>query len=127
MIKKILLWIWQLPQNIVGSILSIGSSKKEYDNIKYYVRPFFGRSITLGNYIILDPLILKFRDSYIKSLIRHKHGHQIQSMYFGPFYLILIGIPSLIRNRFDRYHLNHEWYYDQPFEKWADKLGNVEE
>ena len=126
-IKKILLWIWQFPQNIAGFFLSRGASKEEYEGIKYYIKPLFRSGVSLGNYIILDPVILRFRDSYVKNSIKHEHGHQIQSLYFGPLYLILIGIPSLCGNLKSRYyHLTREWYYNQPWEKWADKLGKVE-
>ena len=62
----------------------------------------------------------------------HEQGHQKQSRYLGWFYLIIIGLPSLLGNIYDR--VAHKdwsskdsikWYYNQPWEKWADHLGGV--
>ena len=65
--------------------------------------------------------------------MKHEYGHTIQSRILGPFYLIIIGLPSLIGNIYDQIaHKNWSlkdsciWYYNQPWEKWADKLGGVD-
>ena len=51
---------------------------------------------------------------------------------FGPLYLLIIGLPSAIRNIYDRIaHRNWSvvdrtyWYYEGFPEKWADELGGV--
>lgn len=65
--------------------------------------------------------------------MRHEYGHTIQSRYLGPLYLLVIGLPSILGNIWDR--INHktwmyskscQWYYNQPWEKWADLLGRVD-
>ena len=131
--KKILLWIWQLPQNLIGLILTgIIYKKIEYDIngetiVVYYKNSFFGSGVSLGNYIFLDKLYLKLinQDS-LKNVISHEHGHQIQSKYLGLFYLIIIGIPSFFGNIvFRLFNINRNAYYKQPWEAWADKLGGV--
>ena len=65
-------------------------------------------------------------------VIRHEQGHQKQSLYLGWLYLIIIGIPSFCGNIFDRlFHRKwdvskrYDWYFSQPWEKWADELGGV--
>lgn len=132
--KSILLLIWQLPQNLIGlAILLINrrNYKKDYVYIKgcgevtyYLVKHIMDRGISLGNYIVLDSdAQLYYHD------VRHEYGHQIQSRYLGWFYLILIGIPSVCGNIIDMIvHKSHRkdcWYYRQPWERWADKLGGV--
>lgn len=121
--KKILLYLWQLPQNIVGLFVVLFSrAAKMIDGI-YRTKYNFG--VSLGNYIILD------RGCSLID-IRHEQGHQKQSLYLGWLYLFTIGILSAAGNIWDRlFHKswNHTarmyWYYKQPWEAWADKLGGV--
>ena len=92
----------------------------------------FGCGISLGDYIILDyDNYWQYR--YYDSLYRiynHEHGHQKQSLKLGWLYLLTIGILSACGNLVDRivhkYHKHGCWYYKQPWEKWADKLGQVQ-
>jgi hypothetical protein len=64
--------------------------------------------------------------------IRHEEGHSYQSRNFGPLYLIFVGIPSYLRNRWDyffhgkwNYWKRDMWYYDNWPENQADELGGV--
>lgn len=91
--KKVLLWLWQLPQNILGLlvILFTGAHKTAYkDEWVASKWPFFG--VSLGNYIIFGGA-----GGSVDSL-KHEEGHQKQSMYLGPLYLLIIGLPSIIGN-----------------------------
>lgn len=134
--KKILLYIWQLPQNLLGLIL-IGFYKlingKEcykyttYNNIDYYVAPAMPSGISLGKYVIFHHEYKESSDSF-----KHEYGHTRQSKKYGLFYLLIIGLPSLCGNVYDRlFHSNwdwkksNKWYYNLPWEKGADKLGGV--
>ena len=65
--------------------------------------------------------------------MRHEYGHSIDSRRWGPLYLLVIGLPSLLGNIYDRifhkkwkYSDSCEWYYNQPWEKSADKNGRVD-
>lgn len=130
---KFLLFLWQLPQNIFGLILSKieKSFKSKYFEIEYYATRNPGKymkdcAISLGDFIILDI------SNFSEQTIRHEHGHQIQSKILGPLYLLVIGLPSVIGNFIDRvFHKKwdnnkrEKWYYSLPWEHWADKLGNV--
>lgn len=126
--KKFLLWIWQLPQNLIGLLLTIGTYEYCVDGIKCHMKnDFFRSGISLGNYIILDHIHMRIGRELLKRSARHEHGHQLQSLYLGPLYLIVIGLPSFIGNIISRiFHKDAKWYYNQPWEKWADKLGKVE-
>lgn len=119
--KKVLLYIWQLPQNIVGWLLKLTckSNWQTNDFTIYYRYKFFKSAVSLGNYIIAD---MQYGHNY--RMAKHEHGHQIQSLYLGPLYLIVIGLPSVIGNLLHR-KVNFD-YYKQPWEAWADKLGGVE-
>lgn len=121
---KILLYIWQLPQNLLGLIVILFSKAKTNRKEVWWTEYNFG--VSLGRYIILC------RHSS-EQTIRHEQGHQKQSLYLGWLYLLIIGLPSISGNIFDRlFHKNWsipervDWYYNLPWEKWADKLGGVD-
>ena len=120
--KKILLYMWQLPQNIVGFLLHLGCEKMFLFGYTYYINKLFKDGISLGNYILLYPKEIFFCD--LENVLKHLYGHQIQSKYLGPLYLFVVGIPSVIgyfiyKNR----EKDKEWYYNLPWERWAEKLS----
>lgn len=122
--RMIVMYIWQLPQNILGLLLvwlygaHRWSLNEEY---RYFTADKMPSGISLGEYIILNPL------SCTTNNIKHEYGHQLQSRRLGWLYLLVIGIPSLLGNLYSRLlHKDSDWYYSQPWEKWADKLGKVD-
>ena len=115
-----MLYLYQLPQNLLGLlvILLTRAKRSEWDGITYYDGRISG-AVTLSMYIIIDRRY--YNDS---KTIHHEYGHQMQSKYLGWFYLIVIGLPSVIGNLLNRvWHFN---YYSQPWEAWADRFGGVE-
>lgn len=136
--KNVLLWIWQLPQNLIGFFMTRypGATKvfncNDGEQVKvYFTSNVFNCGVSLGNYIILDYKI--YYNKYCVTTVNHEHGHQKQSRYLGWFYLIVVGISSAIfNNLWDRlFHKNwtskerNTWYYNRFPEKWADRLGGV--
>lgn len=122
--KKIILYLWQLPQNLIGLfiILIMRATKMyEYANRTFiFLCPLFYSGVSLGNYIILDDRCGPFSNNDIM----HEQGHQKQSLYLGWLYLLIIGIPSIVGNILRRFFVFD--YYSLLWEKWADKLGGVE-
>lgn len=112
--KKILLYLWQLPQNLLG-LLVIAFTKARKRGVVYATggRRF---GVSLGKYII-------FGGYYSVTSIKHEQGHQKQSLYLGWLYLIVIGLPSVTGNLLNRV-IDFD-YYRQPWEAWADRLGGV--
>ena len=126
-LKEIVLWIWQFPQNLLGLLLLLFyiHDKKYYqlNGRNFYYTTEMPSGISLGNYIILK------YENYEESM-KHEYGHSVDSRRWGPLYLLVIGLPSLIGNIYDRiahrnwkYSDSCEWYYNQPWEKSADKNG----
>lgn len=144
-LKMILLFIWELPQNIIGAILllvvrifklyrkeTIYSPWIVYEKDRLFIEcKDFG--ISLGFFIF-------WRDS--TQCANHEYGHSIQSNWWGWFYLITVGLISFARATYvwfryklaenlsysEGYHLTREltkWYYTGYPEKQADKLGGV--
>lgn len=121
-IAFVLLFIWQMPQNIAAGFLSLFIGKKikiSYDHwcFAYETKGFRG-GISLGTFCFVDPI-----GSQHKEYIAHEQaGHTVDSRIFGPLYLIIIGLPSLI----------HAWlckeqqdYYDFYTERWANRHAGL--
>ena len=113
--KNILLYLWQLPQNLLGlAVIAFTRAEKRSSSVYRTNKYRFG--VSLGKYIIFGGYF-----SYID--LEHEQGHQKQSLYLGWLYLPVIGLPSVIGNLLNRV-IDFD-YYKQPWEAWADKLGGV--
>ena len=114
---KIILFIWELLQNIAG-FLYLKLSKYKFTaryflngntQIKYYYAEKFPGGLTLGEFIFTNG----------PQHVKHESGHVIQSRILGPLYLPVIGLNSILHAAF--HHCKnyvHFWT-----EKWAEKLG----
>lgn len=139
-LKEILLWIWQLPQNLLGLILLLfyKPEKKlvaKNGNYVYFAKNMPG-GISLGKYSIISKSYYTYSaksdDTKALELDVTKHealGHGTQSKYLGPFYLLVIGLPSII---WASLYGDTKWfpytkngYYKFYTEKWADKLAGI--
>lgn len=116
--KQALLYVWQLPQNLLG--LAVYHYYKGYEvctketcgeGIKCKISSNMHGGITLGNYIVVNN---------IKSL-QHELGHTKQSKILGPLYLVVIGLPSILHCAFRKC----KDYYHFYTEKWANKLMGI--
>jgi len=113
---------WEGIQSLVGliSIIGIGGLFSIYKFRRNLTGIVGETSIKKGAFslgpVILGPrgLTPDFRDH----LYIHETGHSYQSRLLGPFYLFLIGIPSLISAWIMPRHHNQRWY-----EVWANKLA----
>lgn len=122
---KYLIYLWQLPQHIVALLYflylkwrkQVLMVDKEEQYI-VYTKNVKG-SVTLGMYIFLS-----FRAT--ERTLKHEIGHTKQSLYLGPLYLIVIGIPSITWAILHGTWIKGKSYYDFWTEKWANKLGGVE-
>lgn len=130
-IKQILLYLWQLPQNllaliiwgILGPIILDGG---HFEGKKVLISEGYFSSFSLGHYLFMIP------NSSMSSFI-HEYGHSVQSLYLGWLYIPIIVIPSVLHNLYRRikrliikpkdlaaYHYS---YYEFYTEKWANLLG----
>lgn len=122
--KTVMLWIWQLPQNLVALVMLLvlqGETKHRLGSIRFYFLRTFPGGITLGEYIIVG--------TKQNLTVRHEFGHVLQSRYLGPLYLLVIGLPSMLHAWLngvigccDRHP---EGYYHFWTEKWADRLAAI--
>ena len=122
-IWEVVLYIWQFPQNIIGLIVRLlyhDSKKMDIAGVSVFYNDRFPGGISLGKTIIVG--------SQDRATSLHEHGHQIQSLFLGPLYLFIIGIPSIIWAGIYGTRLHprtHNGYYKFYTEKSADRFGGV--
>lgn len=132
--KQILLYIWQLPQNILGLLL-IAFYRPERMHImengnRIYFATRMKGGISLGKYSIVNTCHyrLDLRDALKRDSVRHEAiGHATQSLYLGWLYLIVIGLPSIVwAMLYGRViEPTKNGYYQFWTERWADRLADV--
>ena len=126
--KGIFLFLWQLPQNLLGilwlnvNLIFYYGIRKTYtltdswNEVCVYEIPTHFEGVCLGKYVIVS-------ENATDDSIMHEYGHSKQSMYLGWLYLPIIALPSLIWNCVHQYtNKDYYWFYT---ESWANKLGGV--
>lgn len=124
-------WTYELPQTLLGYILTTIYSKKlnsikEHAGAKVYIYDDFPGGISLGRYILIRDV--SWWPEYQDEMTKHEFGHCVQSKYFGWLYLPVVGICSGLHALTYKWRMKLGWiknYYDYWTEKWADTLGGV--
>lgn len=133
---KVLLYIWQLPQNLIGDAMWLFFKKrKDHANSKtwkgiplhVHIDVIYGFSggVSLGRRIYVSP-------RYSKALLKHELGHSYQSLIYGPLYLLIIGIPSFVMCTLARagkitWARYNKFYTEKQADKLAKKFVKVDE
>lgn len=125
--RKILLFLWQLPQNSLGWLFSIWLSARNKNFLTKHHRDahimlvsgFPGGGVTLGKWIFINADY--YGTPYVISTEKHEYGHSIQSLILGWLYLPYIGLQSLIHAIFHKKGTDYSHFWT---EKWADKLAD---
>lgn len=127
---NILLYVWQVPQNLLGLILIACYKPERMHTMDNGNRIYFATrmkgGISLGKYSLVN--VGHYRHDINESLkrdtVRHEAiGHAKQSLYLGWFYLLVIGLQSALHAALCACKTHN--YHDMWFEKWADKLAGV--
>ena len=122
-------WTWGIVENIIGAILLIvflctGAKVSMYRNAVQVETKFdWGGAFEMGMFFFLS--------RGANNCASHEYGHTIQVLWWGPLFLVVIGIPSAIRYWYREilYKVNRKKYYQLPdyyaiwFEKQATDLG----
>lgn len=114
-----ILWLWQLPQHLAALALRYLVAWDETGfrgGVRVYVSDRMPGSVSLGQYVFLR------RPSDLTE--RHECGHSRQSLYLGPLYLVVVGLPSLCWHLICRVCRPRD-YYSFPTELWANRLAGI--
>ena len=90
-------WTWGLPQNLVGLGFYLFYRRKgcpsfSYQGARVTVWTNHAGSMSMGRYLFMAP---GWRPGDHR-LLAHEYGHTIQSLFFGPVYLLVVGLPSIL-------------------------------
>ncbi len=120
---------WELPQTLLG-LLVLGAVAARGAVLAF--EWCYGRICvrTRATGVSLGALVFWFRGPQRDpdDILRHELGHCVQSRLLGPLYLLLVGVPSLLRAGYARrYYVRHRrsWsrYRSGYPERWADELA----
>ncbi len=98
---RLLQWIWGLPQNLAGLLFLLWLGRQRHEQYHGAVITYVtGHSqlarrgcASLGMFIFMSAELSLEQRRMIRV---HEYGHCIQSLLFGPLYLLLVGLPSLL-------------------------------
>ena len=122
-------WTWGLPQTLAGLIVFLMHRKEPHSFQKGCIQTEWSRGdgVSLGMFTFVAGA--DKGSPFFERMSGHEYGHALQSLMLGPFYLVVIGIPSFLWNQLPyfetRRRARHHSYYDFFPERWADHLGKV--
>ena len=136
-LRAVSLACWTAPQTIIGAGLWVVAAIRG-NSFSY---PYTGRTrggiltiitrtslipgaVSLGMFVFIgrgatDPAVGP------PHVIKHEYGHTLQSAMLGPLYLLIVGLPSIIRATWWTRTRQRGDYYRIWFEAWANRLGGV--
>lgn len=119
---KTLLFIWQLPQNLVALVMIPFLGKLKVVDKTNWCTCYEGENmqggISLGSFAFVSPYSAKKPEVVAHEL----KGHTVDSRILGPLYLLAIGLPSILNAWFDFTDCYYSFYTEQLANKHA-KLG----
>lgn len=133
-IKNALLYLWQLPQNLLGRILvACYKPERKYvleDGVEVHFATRMHGGISLGKYSIVNTIHYRktMEESLKRDTVRHEAiGHAKQSKMLGWLYLPIVGLCSICWAGLYGTVVKptKNGYYKFWTESWADKLAGV--
>ena len=134
-IKSIFLYVWQLPQNLLGLLLVYIYKPQRVHILENGVEIHYSHKmqggISLGKYCLVHTSHYRenVEHSLARNTVRHESlGHTKQSMMLGWLYLIVIGLPSIVwATMYGRIiKESKNGYYKFYTERWCDTLAGIE-
>ena len=150
-VYNLLQWTWCIPQNLLGAGLVLIHRKDPHFSYRGARVTEWSRQdgISLGRFIFIPARRATGSHRIGKHgyadktkshgkptdtgrsgrdfLLEHEYGHSIQSLMLGPFYLLLVGLPSMAWNRLPYFARQRKKtgksYYSAIFERTATTLG----
>ena len=139
--KGTLYFIWQWTWGVIQSSLGLVNFMLHIRDKHYFYHGAVitewqdKSSVSLGMFVFVtsQPFFYdKLKSEYTmeelsQRLLVHEYGHTIQSLFLGPLYLILIGIPSTLWGFLPSLNKKRKTerlsYFSFFTEKWANNLG----
>lgn len=119
--------LWGLPQTLLGFAVFLRFCKAVHYRFHGAVVTEWKKQtgLSLGLFIFVP------EGEEGKDFLAHEYGHTIQSLFLGPLYLLVIGLPSAVWCNLPlcvtlrkKRRIPYRWFYT---ECWADRLGEERE
>ncbi len=116
--------LWGAPQTLLGLLVFLSCRSCPHGRYRGAVTTRWRRrtGLSLGLFVFLP-------QEAGRRVLEHEYGHTLQSLALGPFYLAVVGLPSLIwaglpalGRRRARRSISYYAFYT---ERWADAWGGV--
>ena len=125
-----LVLLWQLPQVLLGWILRLfypAAYTLEKDGVTVIFSDKFHGGLSLGTTVFVHSHVYTWNEFPLDTLtVRHELGHSRQSRTLGWFYLLVIGLPSILHAwLYRRDPADPDKYYRFYTEAWADRLAGI--
>ena len=117
------LCFWQFPQLLVAIVMLPFLGKITKVAYRHYNFCFIGSKLPKGAGISLGPLcfICESHENSKENIAHELDGHTVDSKIFGPLYLLVIGLPSIMNAVLGF----TKCYYDFYTERWANKHAGL--
>ena len=128
----LLQWTWGLSQNIVGGIAYLALRKKHRSENYHGARVMYINTdkrfggVSIGMFVFMKG---NAEPGWTHDVRIHELGHCVQSIVLGPFYWLVVAIPSVVWCNlpvFAKMHNTPETkylYYKVYCETWANAWG----
>ena len=119
-------WTWGLPQTLIGAVLYAAHRRDDHFDYRGAKATAWDKDagVSLGKFIFVPR---RAGGNAGRFLLEHEYGHTLQSLILGPFYLLVVGAPSMLWNRLPYFKAKRKRsgksYYSAPFEKTANILA----
>lgn len=127
-LAHILDWTWCLPQTIMGLFWyfmvrywldQCSRDTGMWRSVRVIIYKQLNGGVSLGPFLFCDDANGK------QGVLLHEYGHYLQSLLLGPFYLPLIGLPSICWAFIKKAgYFPAVPYHAFPTEWWAERLVN---
>lgn len=133
--RRALSILWEGPQNALGAVnFAVQLLRRNVDRVdrergRLFVELRGTGGVSLGYFVFWT----RVDSAFVRVNPRnkdHEYGHALQSQLLGPFYLLVVGVPSTLRVMYAMGQwafTRKPWdgYYDGFPERWADRLGGI--
>lgn len=119
-------FLWQLPQSLIGLFFLLyfwlmGDVKLiSYKKLCFaFSSKYMAGGISLGNFAFVS----NYNATKTAVVMHEQEGHTVDSKIWGPLYLFIIGIPSIMWAWLGD---DNKCYYSFYTEKWANNHAGLE-
>lgn len=87
-------WVWGFPQTLVGAVVFLLAKGESFCFHGAAVKEWSLKgSVSLGMFLFVSR---DLDEQTARRVTVHEYGHSVQSLIFGPLYLAVVGLPSVI-------------------------------